>query len=96
MEMAQSIETPPGHPVLLICAFEEEKPVSCDKLNNSKPVFLSTVNQPSQTYQILISGDGMCVIPGMQEFWMCQVCLAARLGEREVTLLCTVAVGKGL
>lgn len=68
---------PPIHPMLLICAFEEEKPVSCDKLKNSKFVFLGTVNRLSQTYQILISGDGVCVISGMQEFWKCQVCWAA-------------------
>lgn len=70
---------PPGHPIQLICAFEEEKPVSCDRLNNGKSVFPSAVNRLSQTYQILISGDGLCVISGMQELWTCQVCLAARL-----------------
>lgn len=73
---------PPGHPILLIRAFEEEKLVSCDRLNNSKSVFLSTVNRLSETYQILVSGDGVCVTSGMQEFWTCQVHLAAWLQQK--------------
>lgn len=79
MENGPVLWDPPGHPILLICASEEEKPVSCDALNNSKSVLLSTVNRLSQTYQVLVSGDGVCVISGMQEFWMCRVCGAAWL-----------------
>lgn len=69
---------PSGHPIQLICAFEDEKPVSCDKLNNRESIFLSTGNQLSQTYLVTFWGRA-CVIFGLQRFWMCQVCLAAWL-----------------
>lgn len=51
--MAWFIETPAlptGDPRLLVCASEEEKPVSCDKPNTSQALSLSTANRLSQAY----------------------------------------------
>lgn len=54
------LRPPPGHPILLICAFGEEKPVSCDTLNNSKSVFLSTVNTFSNIPRLSFWRWGVC------------------------------------